>query len=417
LAGRCPNTLAPIFFGGRLIALSKESGDVRPIVIGFTLRWLVAKCANAFGICRLEQYFGSIQLGVGRSGGCEAAVHCGRRYLQSLPEDHIMVKLDFSNAFNCLHREDMLMAIHDRLPELYAFIFSAYSQPSNLYFDKQTLYSNEGTQQGDPIGPLLFSNTIQPLLLSLVSDVTMGYLDDLTLAGTQEQVGDDVQRVRDVGESMGLTLNTSKCELIANPGTVINDSFIDSFQHVPPEEATLLGAPLSNGQALDQAWSERCDDLERAADRLKIIGSQHALMLLRASFGAPRVQHILRCSPSADHVALSTFDTIQRSALSCITNCELTDIQWLQSSLPIKDGGLGIRSVAALAIPAFLASAASTLSLQDAILIKCPCPTDVVVDLCLASWSSVHGLLPSAPVSHKQSACHGIVRALRLTDV
>ena len=127
-------------------------------------------------------------------------------------------------------------------------------------------------------------------------------------------------------------------------------------------------------------------------------------MLLRASFGAPRVQHILRCSPSADHVALSTFDTIQRSALSCITNCELTDIQWLQSSLPIKDGGLGIRSVAALAIPAFLASAASTLSLQDAILIKCPCPTDVVVDLCLVSWLSVHGLLPSAPVSHKQSA-------------
>ena len=81
-----------------------------------------------------------------------------------------------------------------------------------------------------------------------------------------------MQRVRDVGESMGLTLNSSKCEVIANPGTIINDSFINSLQHVSPEEATLLGAPLSKGQALDQAWSERCDDLERAAGRLKIIG-------------------------------------------------------------------------------------------------------------------------------------------------
>ena len=107
---------------------------------GLTLRRLVDNCANDFGIARLAQYFGSLQLGVGTSGGCEAAIHSARRFLQSMPEDHIMVKLDFSNAFNCLHRKDMLLAAHDRLPELYAFIFSAYSQPSNLYFGSQTMH-------------------------------------------------------------------------------------------------------------------------------------------------------------------------------------------------------------------------------------------------------------------------------------
>lgn len=45
-------------------------------------------------------------------GGCEAAVDACCRYLNSLPEDHVIVKLDFSNAFNCLRRETLLKAVY-----------------------------------------------------------------------------------------------------------------------------------------------------------------------------------------------------------------------------------------------------------------------------------------------------------------
>ena len=38
LAGGCQARVAPIFFGGRLLALDKKSGGIRPIAIGFTLR-------------------------------------------------------------------------------------------------------------------------------------------------------------------------------------------------------------------------------------------------------------------------------------------------------------------------------------------------------------------------------------------
>jgi len=38
-----------------------------------------------------------------------------------------------------------------------------------------------------------------------------------------------------------------------------------------------------------------CDDLALAAERLRDIGSQDALALLRSSFGAPKVLHLLRC--------------------------------------------------------------------------------------------------------------------------
>jgi hypothetical protein len=155
----------------------------------------------------------------------------------------------------------------------------------------------------------------------------------------------------------------------------------------------LLGAPLFQGPSLDQAWTERCEDLSRAASRLNSIGAQDALIFLHASFGAPRVQHLLSCSPSVDHTGLSTFDDLQRKALSRMSNSNLNDVQWVQASLPIKDGGLGLRRVASLALPAFLSSAASSAPLQEALLASCPNPGDGVSRPCL-----IYGSLGSVPL-------------------
>ena len=405
LAGHCPREVAPILFGGRLIALEKKSGGIRPIAIGLTLRRLVSKCANSFGVERLRSSFSPRQLGVGIPGGCDTAVHCARRFLQSMPAGHVMAKLDFANAFNSLHRRDMLLAVRDNLPELYPYSYSAYAHPSLLFYGPYKLMSNEGPQQGDPIGPLLFCNTVHPLLESLQSELPLGYLDDFTLGGEQSVVAKDVERVAEFGQAMGLTLNISKCELITESETVVCDPVLQSFKRVQVSEAILLGAPLTQGPALDQAWSERCSDLTRAVERLKLIASQDALILLRASFSAPRVQHLLRCSPSVGHAALGSFDELLRTALSYLTNCDLSDSDWNQASLPVRDGGLGVRRVTTLALPAFLASAASTLCLQEEILFDCHCqPDDPLVDSYVTLWSASFGAPPTGLASHRQAA-------------
>jgi len=41
-----------IIFGRRLIALTKKDGGIRPITVGYTMRWLAAKCANNYAIGR-----------------------------------------------------------------------------------------------------------------------------------------------------------------------------------------------------------------------------------------------------------------------------------------------------------------------------------------------------------------------------
>ena len=63
---------------------------------------LAAKCANNHVIAKRSKALQPQQLGVGVSGGAEAAVHAARRLVSNLPSDHVIVKLDFSNAFNCI---------------------------------------------------------------------------------------------------------------------------------------------------------------------------------------------------------------------------------------------------------------------------------------------------------------------------
>src|SRR6267154_2238810 len=144
--------------------------------------------------------------------------------------------------------------------------------------------------------------------------------------------------------------------------------------------------------------------MSRAAERLKLVGSQDALILLRAAFGSQRVQHLLRCSPSVDHVALNKFDVIQRNALTVVTNSNFSDFQWLQASLPIKEGDLGLRRVSALALPAFLSSAVSTSTLQDTLLVRCSSPPDPFKAQLLAAWGSLFGDFPVGSAACKQSA-------------
>ena len=57
-------------------------------------------------VCQLlcHDYFAPIQLGVGVSGGSESAIHATRRFIESMPNEFVIAKLNFTNAFNNLRR-------------------------------------------------------------------------------------------------------------------------------------------------------------------------------------------------------------------------------------------------------------------------------------------------------------------------
>ncbi len=98
----CPPSVRPIFYGATLISLKKKDGSLRPIAVGFTLRRLIAKCLSRRLVVSLGSYFSQLQLGFGTPRGAEAAAHAGRLFLNQSPPDHLLLKLDFKNAFNSL---------------------------------------------------------------------------------------------------------------------------------------------------------------------------------------------------------------------------------------------------------------------------------------------------------------------------
>jgi len=123
-----------------------------------------------------------------------------------------------------------------------------------------------------------------------------------------------------------------------------------------------------------------CTELSRVIDRLRLLPSHDALVLLRECFSAPKLMHILRCAPCDGQTSLVEFDNLLKRGISLICNSELSGLQMLQASLPVRDGRLGIRSVVPLALSALLASAAGTRDLQSSILTKTGVSSNDCVD-------------------------------------
>ena len=407
LEGKVPPSVQPIFFGATLIALQKKEGGVRPIAVGLSLRRLVAKCAGLHVMRTVGAGLAPLQLGCGVSLGCEAAAHAARLYLQNMPPSHLLLKLDFKNAFNSLRRDKMLEAVKENVPELFNFVHSAYNQPSMLFCGDRVMQSAEGVQQGDPLGPLLFCLAIQPLIQDLQSEFRVFYLDDGTIGGSLEDVHRDLLMVEEKAALLGLQLNRTKTELVCDDANTRDSmlSVVSELRAVCCSEASLLGTPIGSAELIDNTITSKIQKLRLMGDKFRFLKSQDALSLLRHSFAIPKVLYILRTAPCFLSEQLGVFDSDLRRLLSTILNVDLdNDSAWLQATLPVRAGGLGIRRAVQLASSAYLASAAGCSALiQEILPLSLLANPDPNIELATSIWCQ--GLSqppPSLPESSHQ---------------
>ena len=64
--------------------------------------------------------------------------------------------------------------------------------------------SAEGVQQGDPLGPLLFSLAIHEMLQGANCEFVLGYLDDVALGDRVQQVIEALKILETKAKSIGL---------------------------------------------------------------------------------------------------------------------------------------------------------------------------------------------------------------------
>ena len=119
------------------------------------------------------------QLGVGTPKGAEAGAHALRAYVENEKiSDEVLLKIDFRNAFNCVSRKVIMEKVKIHAPQIYTYVYHCYANKSSLYFGEDIIDSKEGVQQGDPLGPFLFSLSINDHVKSCKSRLTIWLLDD-----------------------------------------------------------------------------------------------------------------------------------------------------------------------------------------------------------------------------------------------
>ncbi|GJW73971.1 putative reverse transcriptase domain-containing protein [Tanacetum coccineum] len=217
--------------------------------------------------------------------------------------------------------EIMLQEVRIRCPAISHWVEFCYSNPARLYYGEHTLWSHQGVQQGDPLGPLLFALVLHPLICKIKDSFSLSlhgwYLDDGTIIGDTLVVGKVLELIIEDGPRRGLHLN-------------VNKSSVDLV--------------LAVSFCIERVLNHR------------------ALWRLWLSLNDPQCEF---CYSSC----LSGFLNFNFSMCTCSPQGPgFGDWQWRLATLPFAFGGLGVYCAGDVLSYAFLASRLQSASLQTKLL-------------------------------------------------
>ena len=221
----------------------------------------------------------------------------------------------------------------------------------------------------------------------------------MSLCGDVDTLLNDLQTVLCL-KSLGLSLHTSKSEIIADNTTNFDISAsLPNSHYVHPSSAYVLGSTLGDLDCVSTSIRAKVFDISVIGDHLQSLTAHDSIILLRYSLAIPKLMYILRTAPCFLSSVLGEYDKCLCSIVSSITNVSMSvvDAAWHQGSLPVWlvvwDLGVQLSWHHLLFWYQLLASATAATPFSQFIL---HCFTTVIPrnDTALSHWSSGISTVP-----------------------
>ena len=211
-----------------------------------------------------------------------------------------------------------------------------------------------------------------------------------------------------------MTVNVAKTEVRPISGSFDVDSICAAFggaKVIPYSKLELLGSPIGPTDSPDQLSRSIEIRLEQIVTFGQSLCYHHRLFLLKHCVSIPRLLYMIRSSPCfLAPEALRNIDASFRQFLTETLNVQLDDKAWRQASLLVKAGGLGVRRIEDLALPAYLSSSSAAEALVLQIAPSATEPFGLLFSAALEAWSATAGMrsthLYSSPPPSSRPGTH-----------
>jgi len=265
----------------------------------------------------------------------------GLRLLKALNSKNVVVGIDFSNAFNTVERSVIAKEVADKFPQVYSWFDLCYGSPSTLLVKgRDSIKSERGVQQGDPLGPFFFALALQPALAEAANQgcSVMAYLDDVHLCGEVQAVEKAIKVLLKGAAEIGLSCNRDKCWATAPVK-------MGKQRLTIPDHPSVLGVPLDISEPLPQSLTP--------TNLLNEIASlpdlQLALHLLRYVHNSRLTYHLRLSSPDAYEDIVHDMMQKTKKALASLLKLEdIPEAAWQQALLH-QGPGLGLTNLVVMA--------------------------------------------------------------------